>query len=155
MWMSDHACGRFAVGSFIILIHSPPGLFPLCREQEIPCFSLEGVSHLTGPSTVRLSSNSVSTVWMTATSRRWVKRLLSTSIWARDSCYGSSRCFADLSFWSVCICCGPVIADLVHGRHWWRLLGPECCLLNPECFFFFLVITCMIISVTKRCSFSL
>lgn len=102
---------------------SPPALFPHCREEEIPCSSLEGVSHLIVPSAVRHSSNSASTVWMTATSRRWVKRFLNTRVTALLVSGPFSCCSADLSLWSV-----------LFAKPW---------------MFFFLVITCLVISVTK------
>lgn len=122
--------------------------FPLCREREIPCSSLEWVSHLIGPSTARHLLNSASTVQTTATSRRWVKRL-----------YFSLRMKCDLgtrfSSFQFCLCRSQFLVHvLLVVLIWdmdclgWGFWGPNvvCKALN---IYFFHLITCLVMFVTK------
>ncbi len=124
-WAAIHRW-ETATGSFMVS-------FPLYRERGIPCSSLEWVTHLIGPSTARHFLNSASTVWTRA--RRWVKRLYSSHC---------SLAGADQS--------------LFMGLVWSRHCVADCCAcwgfwgLNIVCkalYFFFLLITCLVMLVTK------
>ncbi len=155
-WISEWAAIRWqtAAGSFIVLTHWLSVSFPLCRERGIPCSSLEWVSHLIGPSTARHLLNSASTVWTTATSRRWVKRLYS-SHWMRSELHTAlssqflSLLLVQISVCGSWICYGPVIVLLICDLNCARASGARMLFARPWSFFLFLLITCLIMFVTK------